>query len=154
MPRGGQNKRPVALHKRAGTYREDRHRDRTPHPTPIAPKPPRWLSKPARTEWRRLAPQLDRLGLLTAVDGPAFALLCDTLARLQEYRAQIDREGAVIDGYRGAARKHPLLGPLAQLQRQATTLMEQFGLSPASRARLELPPPDDGTNGGWGDLLD
>jgi hypothetical protein len=31
---------------------------------------PNWLDKEARPEWRRLGPELERIGLLTGVDGP------------------------------------------------------------------------------------
>ncbi len=45
------------------------------------PKCPTHLDKIAKKEWRRFAPTLERLGLITEVDGSAFAAYCDQYSR-------------------------------------------------------------------------
>lgn len=78
-----------------------------PKPQPIAPKPPSWLPREAKREWKRLAPELEKLGLLTIVDGTAFANYCLAYARLREAEETIKREGMVITTEKGYKMPHP-----------------------------------------------
>lgn len=59
-----------------------------PKPTQEVPRCPSVLDPIARKEWRRFAKVLDRLGLLTEVDGSAFAAYCDQYSLL----VQINRD--------------------------------------------------------------
>jgi len=51
-----------------GTYRKDRANPHEPKPQPRIPSCPWELCDTAKKEWRRLAPELHQLGLLTALD--------------------------------------------------------------------------------------
>ena len=42
-------------------------------------KMPRWLSDAAKKEWRRLAPELERIGVLTMAGETAFAIYCQSV---------------------------------------------------------------------------
>jgi phage terminase small subunit len=44
---------------------------------PVAPTPPTWLDREARAEWRRVTPELERLGLLSHIDRGMLTLYCD-----------------------------------------------------------------------------
>jgi len=55
-----------------------------PIPQSIAPECPDWLSDDAKKEWKRLAPELERLGLLTVLDMAAFAGYCQSYAKLKK----------------------------------------------------------------------
>jgi phage terminase small subunit len=114
--------KPSALKVLQGTDRPDRANPAEPKPRRTAPTCPMWLEKEARREWRKLAPELVRIGLLTAVDGPAFAAFCQTFARYQQ--AELAGDLAKIRVYL------PLLRPL----------LTEFGLTPAARARLAVTP--------------
>ena len=100
------------------------------------PPCPRWLSKSARAEWRRLAPELARLGLLSRLDVAAFVALCCAIADLRWAQDVIEREGRIVDGHRGVRTKHPALtierGSIEQVRR----LSAEFGLTPATRPRV------------------
>jgi phage terminase small subunit len=52
-------------------------------PRPVPPPAPTYLAKNARRVWDRLEPELDRLGLLTVVDGDAFAAYCEAVAQFE-----------------------------------------------------------------------
>ena len=52
-----------------------------PKPLQIAPECPDWLLDEAKKEWNRLAPELERLGLLTIIDEMAFAGFCQSYAK-------------------------------------------------------------------------
>jgi phage terminase small subunit len=93
-----------------------------PKPRRAVPPCPRWLAPEARREWRSLGPELARIGLLTVVDGPIFALFCQSFARFQQ--AETDGDLAKVKAY-------------APLMRAA---MSELGLTPAARARLAVAP--------------
>ena len=59
-----------------------------PRSAPKCPEPPAHLSEYAISEWRRIGPELHRLGLLTILDETSFACYCSAygLWRLAEER--------------------------------------------------------------------
>ncbi len=139
MPRGGHNRKSTSLHVVSGTYRADRHGDKKgPKPQPVRPSCPRWLDKEAKNEWRRLSPELERLGLLTALDRAAFAIYCTCWADFKMFSEIIRREGAVVEGHRGVLRKHPLLPALHWAMDAVRVWSQEFGLTPLSRSRLSV----------------
>ena len=63
-----------------------------PKPESTAPPVPRELDTRAKKVWKDLAPKLERLGLLTEIDGGAFAILCQShgfIAQLHEDLRQL-----------------------------------------------------------------
>lgn len=52
-----------------------------PKPDPVIPDCPSHLDAIAKKEWKRFAKVLDKLGLLTEIDGSAFAAYCDQYSR-------------------------------------------------------------------------
>jgi P27 family predicted phage terminase small subunit len=117
---------------------------------------PTWLSKEARNEWRRIVPELRRLGLLTLVDRTALAAYCQAHAELVEATRLLDKEGRVVeaevwgkeskDGVRAQLGTVQKLHPAVRLQRDAfarvKAFLGEFGLTPASRCRLATPEPE------------
>lgn len=138
MPSGGQNAKPIALHQLRGTYRKDRHGKNIPRPYPMAPRCPSWASADARKHWRRLAPELEKLGLLTILDADAFGLYCSALSQWISMSTQIDREGSVIEDSRGG-RKHPLYPALHAAEDCLRWGFREFGMTPMARSRMNLP---------------
>jgi P27 family predicted phage terminase small subunit len=124
----------------------------TPKPAPIRPTCPSWLLPEAKREWRRLAPELERLGLLTTLDRATFACYCESWAWVRRCEAIIAQEGQVVAGHRGIMKKHPLLSALNAATDSMLTVAREFGLTPQARTRIQVSatPEDDG----WGDLLD
>ncbi|BDG62329.1 phage terminase small subunit P27 family [Caldinitratiruptor microaerophilus] len=137
MPR----RKPTALKVLSGTARPDRMKNE-PKPRPVAPPCPKGLPKEARRLWKEMAPKLERLGLLTETDGPAFADLCLCWARLKEAERDISERGLLVDGERGKVKN-----PAAQLAREyraaAQKWAARFGLTPADRGVLDLPQQED-----------
>jgi P27 family predicted phage terminase small subunit len=126
-----------------------------PKPTPLAPKRPSWLVGEARREWERIAPELEKLGLLTVVDGAALAAYCQAYATMvqaeKELRAHFRKHKKLTVTYVnkfGAENEVP--HPAIKIARDAAATMKsfltEFGLTPASRVRLAMPrqeEPDD-----------
>ena len=55
-----------------------------PMPEKKAPTCPKWLDDEAKKEWKRLAPQMEQLGILTEADRTAFASYCQAYSRWKE----------------------------------------------------------------------
>jgi P27 family predicted phage terminase small subunit len=100
---------------------------------------PSWLKGRARAAWKELVPELDRIGLLTVVDGHALAVYCEAWATYVEASEVVRQEGILVDSYRGGKAKNPA----AQIMRDSADLMmkvgSQYGLTPATRTRLQVP---------------
>ena len=112
-----------------------------PKPKNTLPRCPIHLSKAARSEWRRLAKDLNKIGLLTQADRAIFALYCEAWARWLAAKKQFVEEGSqeVIETTRGNIIQNPLLGVINKLEDQIRKAIQELGLSPTSRARIQIP---------------
>lgn len=143
MPRPGRPPKPPHLHVVDGTHRKDRHgspdevletaRENLAEPIP---RPPRWLGKLARAEWRRMAPQLHSRGLLACRFVAAFACYCRAYGELQEAQALVEKEGRVTTTEHGNEIQHPAVAIANNAARQVRDFLVEFGLSPSAEGRL------------------
>jgi phage terminase small subunit len=116
--------KPTALKVLQGTDRRDRTNPAEPKPAKGAAKPA-GLSRGASAEWDRLAPMLERLGLLRETDALAFEDLCETTVRWRQLRHKADFRAAVASD---RAREHML------------KLLMQFGMTPSAATRVTATP--------------
>ena len=117
-------------------------------PTDI-PRPPTYLGRTAKKIWRENTPKLHRIGILTEIDLPAFAMCCASFARF------VDAEKQMKDAAKG---KNPLTGafqktkhghyeytPLLNLAHKSINLsyrlLSGFGMFPAERGRMTVEKP-------------
>ena len=119
---------PTALKKLAGNPGKRPMNHAEPMPSKGAPVCPDWLKGDALAEWKRIVPELDRLGVLTSVDGAMVEAYCATYGEI------------VATVKAGEPLKAALLG-------QLRCYAAELGLSPAARAKLVIPkgPEDDET---------
>src|SRR5690349_4297356 len=68
---------------------------------------PEWLDDEARRQWFAAVRELDEIGMLTAVDGPALAGYCQSVSRWRAAEERIARDGLTVVGPRGVESKHP-----------------------------------------------
>lgn len=123
--KGGQNRVPAAVKKLRGTQRKDRMKRGSKLVSPkLVPPPPRGLSKVEQRVWRELAPQVEHLGVFARSDFTAFRLLVETVAEMRSPDFKKEK---------GTAR--------VRMRQVASTLLQSFGLNPASRDRLNVQPP-------------
>jgi P27 family predicted phage terminase small subunit len=115
---------------------------------------PSWLPLKAKREWRRIVPELKRLGLATMVDLAALAAYCVAFGELQEATEILEAEGRIlaepIYQWDKEAQEKRKVGekkyehPAVRLQRDALgrvkAFLPEFGLSPSARSRLETNP--------------
>jgi P27 family predicted phage terminase small subunit len=115
------------------------HRPIRPEPQPsLAPKPPEpppFLSAYAATEWRRIAPELHWLGLLTVVDVAPFAAYCQAFAKWRQALESLEGTGLLVTAD-GITRAHPLVLIARQAAADMLKFAGEFGLTPVARARI------------------
>jgi P27 family predicted phage terminase small subunit len=135
---------------------------------PLAvPEPPAYLGAYGAEEWRRVAPEMFRLGLLTVVDLHVFAAYClayeswraarEALARVAEHDPAFS--GLIIKTAKGTAMENPLFLAARQSAADMLKFAAEFGMTPAARSRISagisLAPPApskfDGLIGGLDD---
>ena len=113
------------------------------------PDVPRWLTKEGKKAFKRLSSELLRYNLLSKVDQDAFAMLCQTIGRIElleraltsrvEQLAQQGKEAAEAYESRtpnGMAIQSVTYQILSKEQDKLRALIAEFGLSPAQRARV------------------
>lgn len=119
---------------------------------PSTPKPPTWLDREASAEWRRVVPELDRIGVLSTVDRAVLATYCSAWSKFVTAERALQRDGLTVIGYRGVERKHTMW----QQWREAATIVSSLGAqvfaTPNARLRSVKPEGDDGGEDGAGIL--
>ena len=136
--RRGGKRTPTALKVLSGTLRADRTPANEPHPEGVA-ECPEFLSAEARSEWARLAPELEALGLLTAFDVAVFAGYCQSWADFRKLTLQLNKMASWIwqseKGYRQVC-------PEVSLRKDAWSRVLQaaarLGLDPATRSGMNV----------------
>lgn len=101
------------------------------------PRPPAWLSKAGKTEWRRVAPILvhDRRTLDPA-DLAAFAAYCAAVEQVEQASREIAKHGYTYTA--GALVKaNPAVAIRDKAMTQVRLLAAELGMTSASRARAQ-----------------
>lgn len=100
-----------------------------------APPPPKWLSDEARSEWKRVMPDLvDRRLLVPAMLGIA-EKYCVLSGQVRQMQAVLTAEGYFLRDDKGKAYKHPALQVLSDATSQARQYAAELGLTPTSRTK-------------------
>lgn len=137
---------PTKLKVLHGTLRKHRTNTHEPDVKAAIPTCPRELSPTAKKEWRRIAPELARLGLLSRIDRAALAMYCDHYARWLEAIAALQKYGVVVKSPSGYPMQSPYVAIANKSGEQVRLLLGEFGMSPSSRTRVHATPepePDD-----------
>jgi P27 family predicted phage terminase small subunit len=117
-------------------------------PKPLMPKKPSFLKGEAAKEWRRIAPKLEALGLLTEIDGSALADYCVSYAHwveceifLQQFSHDKDGKfnGAMFKTPTGYMQQLPQVSMSLRYQKEMRDALSKFGMSPSDRAGLVTP---------------
>ncbi len=155
-------KKPTALHVLNGNPSKIKDLGKNePKPAPIAPKCPTFLSKDAKKEWKRVAPQLERLGLLTQIDMVALAGYCESYAQWKEAVEFMHEFGTTytlwernddgsikVDVHGNPVMRYMQQFPQVSIANKALTQIKafctEFGLTPSSRSRIQVPGAQEG----------
>ncbi|MBI0002764.1 phage terminase small subunit P27 family [Bartonella sp. M0177] len=107
-------------------------------------QPPRWLSKDAAAEWKRVMPILNERKILTEADIGGLENYCIATGLVREMERNIQDQGAIIlrDGM---PKRNPAVGIQADAMTRARLLAAELGLTPVSRSRASVGATDDDT---------
>ena len=148
MGRRGPLPFPTKVKADRGTLRADRTNPAEPVTLPAkAPRPPAWLDAEGVKAWRRLVRVLTATRVLGAQDVALLAVLADQLSVYERCARFLQAKGGesfvVTDGDGTPTGVHAW--PEVRIKAAAATeirrLCEHFGLSPASRARVNAAAP-------------
>lgn len=118
-----------------------------PKPMPIRPDMPKWLNKHGKKMWEELAEELERLRLLTRIDGQAFAAACQNWGIFVDCELFFKKSGRVMTIQRTDKNGNDLgeysqARPEVAISNSALKLFKgfcaEFGLTPSSRAGINL----------------
>jgi P27 family predicted phage terminase small subunit len=138
---------PTALKKLRGNPGKRPLNEAEPTPELATPSVPSHLSKEARREWRRIVPELEKLGLLTKLDRTALAAYCDAVGRWVQASRELEEHGLTTVTPNGYPIQSPWLAISNKALAQLRQFIQEFGLSPASRSRVSATPPADDEGG-------
>lgn len=128
-----------------------------PKPALGIPPVPEHLTDAAKVEWGRIANELHELGALTRLDRAALAAYCQAYSDWIEAEEQLRRFGKVVKSpVKQTVRQtragevitetsggYPMQSPFLPIRNKALETMHkfliEFGMTPASRSRINLP---------------
>jgi len=140
----GRPRKPTALKIRDGEKNKNRINRNEPKPELSRPTCPQHLSGAAKYEWRRIVPELEKLGLLSQIDRAALAAYCSAYGRWVEAENQLRQLALMSPQTKGLLYKTPndnlIINPLVRISKDSLELMHrylvEFGMTPASRTRI------------------
>ena len=139
----GRKPKPPALKILEGNPGKRKIETDIPQPDDRIPTCPYWLEEDAKVEWMRVAPELNRLGLLTRVDRAALAAYCQAYARWMAAEKVLTADGMTCEYTNKNGSTNSTLRPEVLVVRQYLQIIRafcvEFGLTPSSRARMVLP---------------
>lgn len=139
----GPKPKPEGWFKARGT-RPTRDVRTNPQPAHELPTCPDWLDDEAKACWKELIPQLDAMDVVTKVDGLMLTKYCQLWSRWKKAEMFIQRYGNSypIKHENGSVKcfvQYPEVGIARTVAMQLARLGAEFGLSPSSRTRINVP---------------
>ena len=136
MATRGRKPKPTALKILEGNPGKRPLNENEPIPPKGSVKCPSWLEPEAKKEWKRLAPSLEAMGVLTQVDLTAFAGYCQAYARWREAEEFLSQHGSIFKTPSGYVQQVPQVSIAQQNLKIMQSFCSEFGLTPATRARI------------------
>jgi len=110
------------------------------------PKPPSWLSTPAKKEWKRLVPVLHQAGVLTQVDTGTLAAYCQAFGEFVEATKIVKARGFTFISDKGNVIQRPEVGIANTAMKLMVSIAREFGMTPSSRSNIKVEEVEDSPN--------
>lgn len=121
-----------------------------PKPEAVMPPCPDIVTGYAREVWDELGGMLQRLGIVTEVDGLALATVCVEWARYREMVMELREHGAVWKSESGYKQAVPEYTIAMKSLGVVKAMLAELGATPSARARLSIKKDEEDD---WGDLI-
>ena len=133
-------RKPTALKVMQGTDRPDRTPENEPKPSGV-PEPPDFLTTEAKKEWRRLAPELGAIGMLTSADRAIFTGYCVAWADFASLQKKLNGMAShVWESEKGYRQVIPEVAMRDAAWKRVMQAGSRIGLDPAARSGLDVQP--------------
>ena len=142
----GRKPKPTAIKELEGNPGKRPLNGHEPVPPKSAIRCPNWLEAEAKKEWKRMAKQLEHLGILTEIDMAAFAGYCQAYARWKEAEEFITQHGTIVKTPSGYWQQVPQVSIAQTYLKIMNKFCEQFGLTPSARSRISTDNGEDKQN--------
>lgn len=109
-----------------------------PQPKTSRPTCPAILTGPAKTEWKRIVPELEELGLLSELDRAALAMYCIAWGQVVTLGKMLKDQSPIIRTPNGAVIDNPLISQRDRAMKLAHKFLTEFGMTPSSRSRVSV----------------
>ena len=134
----GPAKKPAAIKKASGTYRNDRDGNAIDVPT-RKPQTPEHMSAISRETFDRLATRLEKLGVISDLDEMSLEMLAEAWEDYKAARSIIKTLGPTYESETATGtirRPNPEVAIMQEAWNRVYKLVQHFGLTPSSRARI------------------
>ena len=143
----GRKRKPDKTKEAQGTTQKCRTNTNPPKPKLGMPNPPNWLRDTAKDYFRSIAQHLDAMQLAFPAHLEMLALLSMRMEQVQRLTLYLEENG---DSHESAnpktgqvmIRAYPEVALLNEAARHAQALLSEFGLSPASMGKIQIPTGD------------
>ena len=110
-----------------------------------APDCPDWLTETDRQVWDQIVPLLGLMGVLTRIDAHALSRYCRLWTRWRKAEDFIAEKGEMypLKDEKGGVKcfmQWPQVAIAHKLAQQLTRIEQEFGMTPASRTRIQVDP--------------
>ena len=147
----GPNPTPKAINELRGNPGKRTKRAAEPSLPPGVPKPPAEVKGTARTEYLRLAPDLEAAGVLTTADWGTFAQMCVYWSEWRLAQRHLNNEGRIQERDKAdGTGTYTWYNPWASIRDKAydnyQKAARELGITPASRSRVSAVKPKSAVN--------
>lgn len=157
MPRP---KTPTKTKEKQGTLRKNRVNNREPSVKVEIPPCPKILGKEGKKEWKRITKELKMMQIIAKIDASALTIYCkayenwlDCEQKIIEESKPIEIEGSIEErdariatSSKGVNYISTLVNLSSMYAKQMTKIMTEFGMTPASRAKVNAEGQDKESN--------
>ena len=106
------------------------------------PPCPRWLWPEGKAEWKRVVPELKRLGIISKIDRGILASYCQACAMLRDAVERLEKDGTIVMTKKNYPVQHPSVGIANTAMKQIKAFGVELGLSPVARLRIPETEPE------------
>ena len=136
----GRPKKPTSIKAIQGTLRPDRANKNEPKLDAQIPTTPSWLSPIAKNAFKEIAELLVDIRVITKADKKALEIMCDAYSEYRELRKVVIEHGPTFEttgvGGDTVIRARPEVAMSSDAWKRFNSQLQQFGLTPASRAKV------------------